>query len=164
MANTDNDFPVTSLESEEDGAGLGDGATPSLPSRSSKGTFVKGVSGNKKGRAKGSRNKITIDRLETEQAMREFFRPNAKKVIKRALDIALNGDPNENGTIAMLKILLDKTMSSLRNEDVGESKDTEITVNINKLTVGNRDRVTVTDVIEGEVLPRLVPLEDTTKP
>ena len=149
---------------EEGDLGSSDGPAPSALSRTSKGTFVKGVSGNKKGRAKGSRNKITLDRLETEQAMREFFKPHSRKVIKRAIDIALTGDPNENGTIAMLKILLDKSMSSLRNEDVGESKDTEITVNINKLTVGNRDRVTVTDIIEGEVIPRLVPLEDPSKP
>ena len=45
------------------------------------------------------------------------------------------------GNEKMLTVLLDKTLSSLRTEDVGETKDTEIKVQINNLTAINRDRV-----------------------
>lgn len=97
--------------------------------RTTKGTFVKGVSGNPKGRTKGSRNNITLRRLETEESLRDFVAPHAKAILRKAIAMAIDGDQQ------MLKLLLDKMMSTLRNEDVGESRDTEIKVQINNLTV-----------------------------
>lgn len=110
-------------------------ALPVVETPRSRGKFVPGQSGNPKGRAKGSRNNITIRRLETEEALRNFLAPKAKAILAKAVEMALDG--NEK----MLTCLLDKTLSSLRNEDVGEQKDMEVKVQINNLTAVNRDRV-----------------------
>jgi hypothetical protein len=107
-------------------------ATAVAPARTPKGTFPKGVSGNPAGRAKGSRNKITLVRLETEEALRDMLAPRAKKLLRKAMAIAM--DDKHPGQTKMLTTLLDKTLSSLRNEDVGEAKDTNVVVNINDLT------------------------------
>lgn len=107
-------------------------ATAVVPVRTSKGTFPKGVSGNPAGRAKGSRNKITLVRLETEEALRDMLAPRARKLLRKAMAIAM--DDKHPGQTKMLTTLLDKTLSSLRNEDVGETKDTNVVVNINDLT------------------------------
>lgn len=72
--------------------------------------------------------------------MRDLLAPHAKKVLRRAVDIALNGDPESMATIQMIKLLLDKTLSTLKNEDVGESRDTAVSVTINQLTQVNKDR------------------------
>jgi hypothetical protein len=114
-----------------------------------KGKFVKGVSGNPKGRVKGSRNHITVMRLETEEALRDFLQPKAKKILAKAVSMALEG--NEK----MLAVLLDKMLSTLRNEDVGEMAPTEVKVQINNLTSTHRDRVAPPDVqvIEATATP-----------
>jgi hypothetical protein len=115
--------------------------------RTSKGTFVKGQSGNPKGRAKGSRNNITIMRLETEEALRDFLAPKAKPILRKAVQMALDG--NEK----MLTVLLDKMLSSLRNEDVGEQRDTNVQVNIQNLTQTARDRASPPATITVKALP-----------
>lgn len=102
--------------------------------RTARGTFVKGHSGNPLGKAKGTRNAITLQRLDTEAALRDFLRPKAQKILAKAVSMALEG--NET----MLKVLLDKTLSSLRTEDVGESKDHSVTLTINNLTATARHR------------------------
>lgn len=120
--------------------------------RTTKGQFAKGKSGNAAGRPKGSRNAITLTRLATEHELRDYFKPHARKVLARAVEIALKGDPANPATIAMIRTLLDKSMSSLRNEDVGDSKDNTIVVNFNKLTV-SRPTKHAGEVIDAEVLP-----------
>lgn len=131
--------------------------------RTTKGTFAPGISGNPNGRAKGSRNKITLQRLELEEAMRGDLGKVGRKILKKAIELALDG--NE----AMLKLLLDKSLATLRNEDVGETRDTEIRVEINNLTAVNRDRaapgalkvIDVTPTLEAKVVP-LLPTETST--
>jgi hypothetical protein len=127
-------IPATDLDQSDVSSEIASVQSGSLV-RDTSGKFVAGASGNPKGRAKGSRNAITIRRLETEQALRNFLAPKAKDILAKAVEMALAG--NEK----MLTVLLDKTLSSLRTEDVGETKDTEIKVQINNLTAINRDRV-----------------------
>lgn len=117
--------------------------------RTSRGTFLPGVSGNPAGRAKGSKNAITLRRLETEEAMRNFLAPRAKAILKKATEMALSGDT------VMLKTLLDKMLSSLRNEDVGDSKDTNVNVTFTNLTRVAKDRESRESgaVVEGEIIP-----------
>lgn len=123
---------------------------PSEPSaiveRTEKGTFAKGVSGNPKGRAKGSKNAITLRRLETEEALRDYLAPRAKGLLKKAMQMAMSGDTK------MMSVLLDKMLSSLRNEDVGDQKDTNVNVTFTNLTQVARDRVKPGDVVEGELV------------
>jgi len=121
--------------------------------RTTKGQFVKGQTGNPNGRPKGSRNAITLTRLATEHELRDFFKPHAKKVLARAVDIALKGDPSNPATIAMIRTLLDKSMSSLRNEDVGDSKDNTVIVQFNRLLGSRVEQHARENAIDVEVLP-----------
>lgn len=114
--------------------------------RTEKGTFQKGVSGNPKGRAKGSKNAITLRRLETEEALRDYLAPRAKGLLKKAMQMAMSGDTK------MMSVLLDKMLSSLRNEDVGDQKDTNVNVTFTNLTQVARDRVKPVDFVEGEIV------------
>lgn len=139
MGNSDELPPATEL------------ATP--PVRTVKGQFVRGKSGNPVGRPKGSKNAITLTRIATEHEMREFFKPHARKILKRAVEIALHGDPAAPATVAMIRTLLDKSMSSLRNEDVGETTDCTVTINFNRLTVSPGKAPATADFIDAEVVP-----------
>lgn len=138
-------------ESPDEAASESEEGSPSDPStaiveRTEKGTFAKGVSGNPKGRAKGSKNAITLRRLETEEALRDYLAPRAKGLLKKAMAMAMSGDTK------MMSVLLDKMLSSLRNEDVGDQKDTNVNVTFTNLTQVARDRIKPAEVIEGEVV------------
>lgn len=85
--------------------------------------------------------------------MREYFKPHARRILKRAVDIALHGDPAAPATVAMIRTLLDKSMSSLRNEDVGETSDSTVTINFNRLTVSRGKAPPEGEVIDAEVVP-----------
>ena len=82
--------------------------------RNPDGTFPKGVSGNPLGKAKGIKNKITLERLAFEAALREYVHDpkQAMKLIRgidRVLDIAQTAEKDADA-IAAMKMLLDRTM------------------------------------------------------
>lgn len=143
----DSDAP----ESEE---GPPSDPSPAIVERTGKGTFAKGVSGNPKGRAKGSKNAITLRRLETEEALRDYLAPRAKGLLKKAMQMAMSGDTK------MMSVLLDKMLSSLRNEDVGDQKDTNVNVIFSNLTTVARDRMPKGDVIDVTPEPSIVRITD----
>lgn len=87
-----------------------------------------------------------MQRLDTESALRDFIRPHAKSILRKAIKMALSGDT------VMLKVLLDKTLSSLRTEDVGDTRDTTVQLTINNLTATAADRRGT--VVDGEVVPK----------
>lgn len=134
---------VTSLEPEE---------APAPAVRTTKGTFVKGASGNPAGRKPSTKNAITTLRLDTEAALRDFLRPRAKSILRKAISIAMTDNHPQQGK--MLTVLLDKTLSSLKNEDSGDTKDTNVTVTINDMSSAAMRR-RAEPVTEGEFSPVL---------
>lgn len=60
--------------------------------RNKEGQFVKGVSGNPSGRPKGSKNRITILKMQTEEAWRERNQEKLDELLDIIIQDALDGD------------------------------------------------------------------------
>jgi hypothetical protein len=56
------------------------------------GQFVKGQSGNPEGRPKGSKNRITVQKLMIEEAFRDGSEGDIAEVLKKVVAQALEGD------------------------------------------------------------------------
>jgi hypothetical protein len=116
------------------------------------GRFVKGVSGNPKGKAKGVRNEITLMRLTLEKALREYIGnpANAEQLlagIDRIIDIAVNS-PDEKQAISAMKLLLEKVMPSMPPQVEQEAQEADKRLQI--IIQTNPDAKVPIQVIEGE--------------
>lgn len=89
--------------------------------RTDEGQFPVGVSGNPKGRPKGSKNQITLLRQSLEIQLREQSNPKMGEVLEKALELALEGDRS------MIKLLLELHMS----KQVPEAREASEKVQIN---------------------------------
>jgi hypothetical protein len=87
------------------------------------GQFPRGVSGNPAGRPKGSKNKITLLKQSMELQLREEASPDMGAVLQKAVELALEGDRQ------MIKLLLDKHMSSGPTDDAKGSEKVAIQIN-----------------------------------
>ncbi len=96
------------------------------------GRFKPGYSGNMVGRTKGIRNKITLDRLMVEDSLRVAIAKKSPELIVKALDMALAG--NEK----VMRVLLDKLLSTPKHDDPADAKDNSVKVVIQNLTDGGR--------------------------
>lgn len=67
--------------------------------------FKEGVSGNPGGRPKGSKNKITLQKIMLEEQLRDASKDRMGEVLNKAFELALAGDRT------MLKLLLELHMS-----------------------------------------------------
>jgi hypothetical protein len=117
--------------------------------RNTKGQFVKGSSGNLAGRTRGVRSKITFDRLFVEDALREVLAKQSPKLLEKAIRMAL-----EDGNDRIMRVLLDKLLSTPKHDDPGESRDNEIKVVIQSLKTsvegGPKPTITITPPPENE--------------
>ena len=92
--------------------------------RNPDGTFPAGVSGNPRGRPKGSKNQITLLKESLELAMRETSEPHMVKVLEKAIELALEGKES------MIKLLLELHMSKGTTQDQGKGIE-KVSININ---------------------------------
>lgn len=96
------------------------------------GRFKPGYSGNVQGRTKGIRNKITLERLLVEDSLRVAISQKSPELINKALEMALDG--NEK----VMRVLLDKLLSTPKHDDPSETRDNSVKVVIQNLTEGKR--------------------------
>lgn len=87
------------------------------------GKFPKGVSGNPAGRPKGSKNRITLLKMATEEAWRERNQEKLDALLDAILEDALNGDKSAR------KMIFDAVVSKA---NVAEDK-----------AAGNKQQITV---------------------
>jgi hypothetical protein len=114
-------------------------SAPSEVVRADNGTWLPGQSGNPAGRIKGARNRLTIERLALETALREYI-ANPDNLLKlklgidRILNIAVYSVEDKNA-VAAFKILADKVLTAPK--DSGEQEQNtphSVTVVIENMT------------------------------
>lgn len=103
--------------------------------RGADGRFKPGYSGNYAGRTKGIRNKITLDRLLVEDVLRTAIAHKSPELIQKALDMALEGNDR------VMRVLLDKLLSTPKHDDPTDAKDNSVKVVIQNLTAEAKNRL-----------------------
>jgi len=102
--------------------------------RNIEGQWVEGASGNPKGRPKGSKNKITLLKMATEQAWRERNQNRLDTVLDMILQDALDGVP------AARKMIFEAIVSKANvQEDKAAGQKQEITVHKMVVNKGEDD-------------------------
>lgn len=91
--------------------------------RTVKGQFPKGVSGNPAGRPKGSKNEITLLKQSLELALRQQAAPEIHGVLDKAIEMALEGHPG------MIKMLVELHMSKGANDEAKGGEKVAIQIN-----------------------------------
>lgn len=95
-----------------------------IPTRDELGRFPEGTSGNPKGRPKGSRNLITLERENLELALREYLggdeqKIKALKAIDHLFDLAISAE--DKVAVQAMKVLLDKILPTPKPAEEQES-------------------------------------------
>lgn len=111
-----------------------DNATQGELVRNAEGQYVEGVSGNPRGRPKGSKNRITLLKMQTEEAWRDRNTERLDIVLDMILQDALDGDK------AARKMIFDAVISKANvQEDKSAGQKQEITVHRMVVNKGDRD-------------------------
>ena len=101
--------------------------------RNADGQFVAGSSGNPKGRPKGSKNRITLLKMQTEEAWRDRNQYRLDVVLDMILQDALDGDK------AARKMIFDAVISKA-NVQEDKSAGQKQTINVHRMHVVKGDR------------------------
>jgi hypothetical protein len=108
--------------------------------------FVKGESGNPGGRPKGSKNQITLLRQSLELQLREAAAPDIVNVMKKAVELALDGDRT------MIKLLLELHMAKQVNDN--EHAAEKVSIQITSTGPQTVAPVKHRDIIDAEILTK----------
>lgn len=138
----------------------GDGANqdPQVPTRSPRGQFLPGDrwEGNAKGRAKGVKNRITLQRLLVEEKLRDTLGIKAEDILAKAVAMAMEGNDK------IMRTLLDKLLATPKNSEDGDAKDNSVQITINDLS-GSANPKSVATISKGPqtlTIPRVTSTED----
>lgn len=97
------------------------------------GTFLPGPNPDRQvGRKPGSKNKVTLLRLELEESLRNELKGEGLEILRRAIQMAKQG--NEK----VIKVLLDKMLASPKGDDSESVKDNDVRITIQNLTHGEQ--------------------------
>jgi hypothetical protein len=94
------------------------------PARRKNGTFLPGSTGNRQGRPKGSKNRITLLKHAMEQQLREQMEGDMAEVVKQMMTLAKQGDKD------MIKLAVQLHVSKAGSTDEKDAKD-KVEININ---------------------------------
>lgn len=115
--------------------------------RTSLGTFVKGVSGNPAGRPVGAKSRSTHIRAALEEALLRGVTEDFQAIVDQAIQMAKNG--NE----AMIRLLLGDLLKSARGADSDEDDPLR---NVKKVSIsitqflGNQENRAAAEAVDGE--------------
>ncbi len=117
------------------------------PAPKGDGKFKSGAdwTGNKNGRPKGIKNRITVQRLLVEEELREQLAVNAHQLLAKAILMAMDGNDR------VMRALLDKLLATPKHSDDQDSQDRSVHVVIKNLTSPNTSAVTQPALSSGKV-------------
>lgn len=98
--------------------------------RDNLGKFVKGVSGNPKGKPKGAKSRTTLLRLAIEEMLLRETSGSMPEIVAKALEMAKDGDR------AVIKLLLGDVLKAARVQDRPEDDEDKTKTTI-KVTINN---------------------------
>lgn len=109
--------------------------------RTADGQYIKGVSGNPSGRPKGSKNRITVLKMQTEEAWRERNTNKLDVLLDLILQDAMDGDKGAR------KMIFDALVSKANIQE-DKAAGQKQTITVHRMTVNKSDDASTTTIEE----------------